>query len=101
MPHFKFFYCKKCLLLFTLQEGPEKISVSDAFMRTTSSLEAYNKTLGDSVVSRAQFFSFVLALRSEEYKTSNALEMFIKSGGLRRNCAQKKQYKVCFCFFSN
>lgn len=63
------------------------------YMRTTSSLEKYNQTLGSIVVSRAQFFRFVLALRAEEYKTSTVLEKFIKSGGLRQNCAQKKQYK--------
>lgn len=42
-------------IIVYLQKDPEKISVSSAFMRTTSSLETYHRTLGDSIVSRAQF----------------------------------------------
>lgn len=63
-------------------------------MRTTSSLESYNRVLGDTIIARAQFYRFVLALRKEEYKTSTEMEKFVKSGGLRRRCAQKKEYKV-------
>lgn len=67
-------------------------------MRTTSSIEAYNRVLGDNILSRAQFYRFVLALRCEEYKTSQSMEKFIDSGGLRRKCAQKPEFKVRFFF---
>lgn len=69
-------------------------------MRTTSSIEAYNRVLGDNILSRAQFYRFVLALRCEEYKTSQSMEKFIDSGGLRRKCAQKPEFKVRISFFS-
>lgn len=50
-------------------------------MRTTSSLEAYNKVLGDNIANRGHFFKFVHDLRSEELLKTREAQQLIESGG--------------------
>lgn len=50
-------------------------------MRTTSSLEAYNKVLGDNITNRGHFFKFVHDLRGEELLKTREAQQLIESGG--------------------
>lgn len=76
-----------------IKEGPESISVNDQEMRTTSSLEAYNKQLGASMVKHGHFFRFAATLNQQEYIKSTEMELYIKSGGTT-GYKKKKAYKV-------
>lgn len=62
-------------------------------IRTTGSLEAYNKQLGELIAKHGGFFKFVLALCQQEFIKSGEMEEYIKSGGLT-GAKQKQKYKV-------
>lgn len=60
----------------------------------TSSLEANNCRLNDSVMNHGNFFSFTLDLRKEEFMKSKEIETHIISGGKQH--VDKKDEHVCF-----
>lgn len=80
------------------QEGPAKICVNDATMRTTSTLEAYNKVLADNVVHRGHFFKFVHGIRSEELLKAREVEQLFESGG---KTAKKRKLEWMVCVFTS
>lgn len=60
--------------VYFLYEGAVKISVFGQDFRTTGTVEAYNKQLGDTMAKHGSFFRFVLALNQQEYAKSSEME---------------------------
>lgn len=65
-------------------------------MRTTSSLEANNCRLNDSVVNHGNFFSFIRDLRKEEFMKSKEFDRYITSGGKQEE--KKDKHMVRFYY---
>lgn len=84
LPHF----------LYHIQEGPEEISVCGRSMRTTSSLEANNCRLNDSVINHGNFFSFARDLRKEEFMKSKEFERHLISGGKQEEKKDKHMVRI-------
>lgn len=64
----------------SVQEGPHKICVNSAKMRTTSSVEAYNCQLNKVIVNKGNLFNFIHDLRGEEFLKREEMREFILSG---------------------
>lgn len=62
-------------------------------MRTTSSLEANNCRLNDTVVNHGHFFTFLRDMRTEEFIKSKEFGRYILSGG--KQIEPRDKYKVC------
>lgn len=75
-----------------IQEGPTKICVNKAKMRTTSSIEAYNCALNKRITSKVTLFTFIHDIRNEEFNKYEELHEFILSGS---GTAKKAPCSVC------
>lgn len=62
-------------------------------MRTTSSLEANNRTLNDNVINHGNLFTFIHDLRLEEYLQFTNFKRHCENGGKVKDPRDK--YKVC------
>lgn len=71
-------------------------------MRTTSSVEAYNRVLNKYFTHKGGFFLFAHDLRAEEFLKSEEMKDLIYSGGATENKRRAKYVvRVCVCVFKN
>lgn len=69
------------IYLYLSQEGPDKISVCDQRLRTTSALESYNGRLGAMITGGSNFFKFAKFLIREEAVKLKEFQTLLRSGG--------------------
>lgn len=74
------------------KETPQRISVNNASMRTTSAVESLNHRLSLSVTGRAGFFQFMKALIKEATSFCEEFDHAIRDGG-KIGSTEVKQYR--------
>lgn len=62
------------------QEGPKKICVNEAVMRTTSSVEAYNCQFNKVITNKTNMFNFIHDLRLQEFLKFEEMNELLLSG---------------------
>lgn len=75
------------------KEGPQKISVFQNEIRTTSSAEGYNRALNQYCMKKASFSWFCVSIRNQEFMKRAEFAGFVESGGIVGN-GRKKIDKV-------
>lgn len=68
-------------------------------MRTTCSVEAYNRVLNDNIVNNGNLFTFVHDIRNEEQLKRDEMEELLESGSATAK-KRRAAYVVCNTFVS-
>lgn len=82
-----------------VKEGPQKISVFDNEIRTTSSAEGYNRALNDYCKKKGSFPWFCASIRNQEYMKRSEFSGFAASGGILGNNRKKVDMVNVLCIF--
>lgn len=92
MTKFVSYFCRQWIK----KEGPQKISVFENDIRTTSSAEGYNRALNDYCRKKGSFPWFCVSIRNQEYMKRAEFTGFVASGGILGNKRKKSDVVIIY-----